>query len=179
LGLYQQMSAEELMNEIAPYYSAYYNRPAGEAAPGPMPTFGSTDAYEYHPVRASDAYQRGLALGLIGSDTPGLIQGSYGAAYNPLTGAGSTAGQGVGLGHLIASGQLQPEWLYPFVADWNANRDLVSSGLGLVGASAFTGDPSYYFSGPREQYNPALLDAATITRLLAVMGLLPAQDGAA
>jgi hypothetical protein len=173
------LSAAELMTQIWPSAYRYNHRPAGAPVPEGLEaglTFGSPvmradGTYARSPIMETEAYKRWAALGFPGDPTQnGVVRGSYGASYNPLLGTGDP-GQGLGgLGQSMTSGGLQPGHLFPFVNDWAPNRDLVVSSLGVIGAAAFLNDPSVYFAGPREAYNPASLDADTIARMRALMG---------
>jgi hypothetical protein len=175
----RSLSAEELMTQVWPLAYQYYHRPAGAPVPEGFEaglTFGSPaqradGTFVRSPIMETDAYKRWAALGFPGDPTQnGVVGGAYGASYNPLLGTGDP-GNGVGgLGRSIASGDLRPEHLYPFTSDWNANRDVVISSLGVIGAAAFLDDPSVYFAGPRADYNPANLDEATRARLTALLG---------
>jgi hypothetical protein len=177
-GFYAGLSAAELMSQIYPHYSAYYNRPAGAPAPFAGFTFGSADPTQgqVNPVRESDLYQRWVALGQPGDPSMnGAILGLEGSWYNPLLGTGSPGapeGPGSGLAQAIASGQLTPGMF----ENATYNSDIFTGTLGLLGAAVLGGDPSIFFgTGDRAQFNPQNLDAATIQRLLAVMGLVPTR----
>jgi hypothetical protein len=176
----RSLSAEELLTQVWPLYWQYHHRAAGAPVPPGFEaglTFGSSvqrpdGTFVRSPVMETDAYKRWAALGFPGDPTQnGVVRGAHGSSYNPLLGTGEP-GRGIGaLATSLVSGQLRPEHLAPFASDWGPNRDLVISTLGIIGAAAFLQDPSVYFSGPREQYDPAHLDEATKARMLALMGV--------
>jgi hypothetical protein len=176
----RSLSAEELLTQVWPLYWQYNHRAAGAPVPPGFeaglsfgsPVQRSDGTFVRSPIMQTEAYKRWAALGFPGDPTQnGLVRGAFGSSYNPLLGTGEP-GRGTGtLAASMASGALRPEHLFPFVPDWAPNRDLVISGLGVVGAAAFLQDPSVYFSGPREPYNPIYLDEATKSRLMALMGV--------
>jgi hypothetical protein len=175
----RSLSAEELLTQVWPLYWQYNHRAAGAPVPPGFEaglTFGSPvqrsdGTFVRSPIMETEVYKRWAALGFPGDPTQnGVVRGPYGSSYNPLLGTGEP-GRGTGMmAAQMASGALRPEHLHPFVADWGPNRDLVISGLGVIGAAAFLRDPGVYFAGPREPYNPVYLDEATKARMLALIG---------
>lgn len=180
---YAGLTAEELLTQVYPLYSQYYNRPAGTAPPDNLAgglTFGGYNpvtgavggAIRENPSQANDLYMRAMSYGMLDPEHWGRVGGDAGpfgpaSEYYPLLNTGTAYPSNPNMGRwsqALQGGEIQPGYFY----DEQAYNDLAMMTFGRIGMAAFTGDPSYWFAG---QYAPyANIDEATRNRYSSLMG---------